>query len=114
MLMFEPSTSVSRNRHFNHMTNMLLMINCLYRQPYGDIETTIDAINKMSINKISSVFLCGDFNANHLNSHRHKGSNGFAESLLSLGLFPCINRPSRIASHSATLITFLLTVLNLN
>ena len=89
--------------------NKPIIISCLYRQPNGDIETTIDVINKMSMNKQSDIFLCGDFNINLLNSHRHKGSKGFTESLLILGLFPCINRLSRITSHSATLIDNIFT-----
>ena len=48
------------------------------------------------------MFLVGDFNINLLNSHKHKGSNDFTESFFSLGLFPCVNGPSRITSHSAT------------
>ena len=67
------------------------IISCLYRQPNGDIETTIDVINKMFMNKQSNIFLCGDFNMNLFNSHKHKGSNDFTELLLSLSLFTCIN-----------------------
>ena len=71
-----------------------IIISCLYRQPIWDIETTINVTNKMFINKQSNIFLCGDFNINLLNSHKHKGSKDFTESLLSLGLSPFINRPS--------------------
>ena len=56
-----------------------IVISCLHRQPNGDIETTIDVINKMFMNKQSNIFLCGDFNINLLNSHQHKGSKHFTE-----------------------------------
>ena len=61
------------------------------------------------MNKQSNIFLCGDFNINLLNSHKHKGSKDLTQSLLSLSLFPCINRPSQITSHSATLIDNIFT-----
>ena len=36
---------------FLYHTKKPMIISCLYRQPNGDIETTIDVINKMIINK---------------------------------------------------------------
>ena len=86
-----------------------IIISCLHRPPNGDIQTTIDVINNIYMNKQSNIFQCGDFNINLLNSHKHKGSKDFTESLLSLGLFPCIIRPSQITSHSATLIDNIFT-----
>ena len=71
-----------------------MIISCLYGQTNGDMETTIDVINKIFMNRQSNIILCSNFNINLLNSHKHKGSQDFTESLLSLGLFPCISRPS--------------------
>ena len=55
------------------------------------------------------MYLCGDFNINLLNSESHNGTKDFIEMLYSLGLYPLIDRPSRITSNSATLIDNIFT-----
>ena len=55
------------------------------------------------------IFLCGDFNINLLNQDMHKGTNDFIDQLYSLGLYPLIDRPSRITTSSATLIDNIFT-----
>ena len=39
----------------------------------------------------------------------HKGTNDFIDQLFSLGLYPLIDRPSRITTSSATLIDTIFT-----
>ena len=47
------------------MSHEISMVNsCLHRQPSRYIETTIDVLTKISMNKQSNIFLCGDFNIN--------------------------------------------------
>ena len=51
-----------------------------------------------------SVFLLGDFNVDLLNYHEHNQTNEFLDSLASNSFAPFILRPTRISSHSNTLI----------
>ena len=51
-----------------------------------------------------SVFLLGDFNVNLLNYNEHNQTNQFLDSLPSNSFIPLILQPTRITSHSNTLI----------
>lgn len=55
------------------------------------------------------MFICGDFNIDLLNPNNHKMTEDFINTVFSLGLYPQITRPSRITSHSATLIDNIFT-----
>ena len=50
------------------------------------------------------VFLLGDFNINILNYNDHQPKNDFLDSLASNSFIPYILHPTRITSHSKTLI----------
>ena len=50
------------------------------------------------------VFLLGDFNINLLNYNDHHPTNDFLDSLASNSFIPYILHPTRITSHSKTLI----------
>ena len=50
------------------------------------------------------VFLLGDFNVNLLNYCEHNQTNEFLDSLVSNSFIPLISQPTRITSHSNTLI----------
>ena len=50
------------------------------------------------------VFLLGDFNVNLLNYNEHNQTNEFLDSLASNSFIPLILQPTRITSHSNTLI----------
>ena len=50
------------------------------------------------------VFFLGDFNINLLNYNDHQPTNDFLHSLSSNSLFPYVLHPTRITSHSKTLI----------
>ena len=50
------------------------------------------------------VFLYGDFNINLLNYNDHQPTNDFLDSLASNSFIPHILHPTRITSHSKTLI----------
>lgn len=63
----------------------------------------------MCRNKKSDIYLCGDFNVYLLNYGSETGTRNFVDSLFSLGLFPFIDRPSRITDHSASLIDNIFT-----
>ena len=51
-----------------------------------------------------SIFLLGDFNVNLLNYNEHNETNEFLDSLASNSFIPLILQPTRITSHSNTLI----------
>ena len=50
------------------------------------------------------IFLLGDFNVNLLNYDEHNQTNEFLDSLASNSFLPLILQPTRITSHSNTLI----------
>ena len=51
-----------------------------------------------------SIFLLGDFNVNILNYNEHNQTNEFLDSLASDSFIPLILQPTRITSHSNTLV----------
>ena len=51
-----------------------------------------------------SNFLLGDFNVNLLNYNEHNETNKFLDSLASNSFIPLVLQPTRITSHSNTLI----------
>ena len=51
-----------------------------------------------------SIILLGDFNVNLLNYNYHNPTNEFLDSLASNSFIPLILQPTRITSHSNTLI----------
>ena len=60
-----------------------------------------------------SVFLLGDFNINLMNYNVHNPTNAFLDSLASNSFLPYILQPTRISSHSKTLIDNIFTNINL-
>ena len=51
-----------------------------------------------------SIFLLGDFNVNLLNYNEHNQTSEFLHSLAPNSFIPLILKPTRITSHSNTLI----------
>ena len=85
--------------------NKNVIISCIYRAPGSSIEAFKDWIGDMfSKTNQKVVFICGDFNIDLLNPNKHKMTNEFINTMYSMSLYPKITRPSRITSHSATLI----------
>ena len=77
-----------------------------YRQPGSNIENFNETIVRVFDNYCHSkmCYLCGDLNIDLLKYEKHKGTRDFLNALFSLGMFPLIDRPSRITEYSATLI----------
>ena len=73
---------------------------------YVFIDMFIDTLNTIfSDSKYnSSLFVCGDFNIDLLKNYEHVGSTTFIDAMYSIGLYPLIDKPSRITQYSATLI----------
>ena len=57
----------------------------------------------------SSLFVCGDFNIDLLKNGEHVGTTKFIDAMYSIGLYPLIDKPSRITQYSATLIDNIFT-----
>ena len=72
-----------------------------------------DFNSKQSSSEVSkeqkSVLLLGDFNINLLNYNVHSPTNEFLDSLASNSFLPYILQPTRITSHSKTLIDNIFT-----
>lgn len=83
------------------------VIGVIYRPPRSVLNKFNDYIDKtLSILKNSnkSVHIMGDFNINLLNIDSCNLTRDFFETMLSYSLCSSIFRPTRITSHSATLI----------
>ena len=82
----------------------------IYRPPGSDLSKlkllAILEILKWDkvLSKASELQLLGDFNVNLLNHSTHSGTSIFLDFLLSKGLLPLINLPTRITQNSSTLI----------
>ena len=67
-------------------------------------------MEKLFRNKQRNIYLFGDFNINLLNYSSNNQVNTFLDYIYSFGLFPLITKPTRITSHSATLIDNIHTI----
>ena len=79
---------------------------CIYRAPNTNLDMLSDFMyNTIFRNKRNkTIYVCGDFNVDLLQYDKHRDTNNFIDQLYSLGLHPPITRPTRITSHSNTLI----------
>ena len=85
-----------------------IIVGVIYRHRSMDLaDFDCNYLNKLFENtskEQKSIFSLGDFNVNLLNYNEHNETNGFVESLASNSLLPLILQPTRITSHSNTLI----------
>ena len=85
-----------------------IVVRVIYRNPSMDLsDFNCNYLNKLLENiskEQKSVFLLGDFNVNLLNYNEHNQTNEFLDSLASNSFIPLILQPTRITSHSNTLI----------
>ena len=91
-----------------NLKKSIIIIDCIYKQPsMGFNDFNINYLNNL-LNKVpkeqKSVFLLGDFNANLLNYNNHNLTNEFLDSLTSNSFSPYVLQPTRLTSHSKTLI----------
>ena len=90
--------------------NKNVIISCIYRAPGSSIELFKDWIEaSFSMMSQKVTFICGDFNIDLLNPNKNKMTDEFLNTMYSLSLYPKITRPSRITSHSSTLIDNIFT-----
>ena len=87
-----------------------VIIACIYRKPGAKIDEFTNKMEEMFGNfKNKILYVCGDFNINLLKEDMHVQTRQFLDTMFSMGLFPLITKPSRIMSHSATLIDNIFT-----
>ena len=85
-----------------------LIVGSLYRPPNTDVKeflsdySTLTRLIKNTKNKSCIIGL--DHNLDLLKHHLHPNTQLFMEQLMEYNQFPCITRPTRITTTSATLI----------
>ena len=86
----------------------IIIVGVICRHPSMDLaDFNCNHLNKLLENTSKgqkSTFLLGDFNVNLLNYNEHNETNEFLASLASNSFIPLILQPTRIISHSNTLI----------
>ena len=58
---------------------------------------------------MKTIFVCGDLNIVLLKHESHKSTRNFLDMMYSLGMYPLIDKPTRITDFSATLIDNIFT-----
>ena len=89
-----------------------ILLGCIYRPPEGSIPKCLEELEILfeklrNENKI--IYIGGDFNINLLNYPNDGNVSQFIELFLSLGLYPTINRPTRVSNSTNTLIDCIFT-----
>ena len=73
-------------------------VSCLYRTPGSNTnyfsEILYDLYSELSVSKM--IFICGDFNLDILKHNSDHAAKHFLDTMYSLGVYPLIDRPSRI------------------
>ena len=84
------------------------IIGCIYRHPTMDIDEFNSRHLNMALNKIANenknIFLTGDFNIDLMKTGEDSHVDNFFEIITSNLLVPHITIPTRVTSHSKTLI----------
>ena len=93
--------------------NKKMLVGCFYRH-HGSIkefidEFFIDILNKIHRESNKSCVIMGDFNIDLLQTDNDDLSGIFFDTLSSFGFRPLILQPTRVTSHSATLIDNIFT-----
>ena len=85
-----------------------VVVGCLYRHPSMNLDEFNDNFLNPLLEKLANenktVFLMGDFNVDLLKYEQHSATNEFLDSLSSYMFLPYILLPTRITSHSKTII----------
>ena len=90
-----------------------IIVGTIYKHPSMNLTDFNSNYLNSLLEKISkeqkSVFLLGDFNNNLMNCNVHNPTNEFLDSLASNSFLPYILQPTRMTSHSKTLIDNIFT-----
>ena len=86
------------------------MVKKRYRAPNTDLSMLCEFLTNILRNvRKNTVYMCGDFKVDLLQFDKHGGTNDFIDQIYTLELHPLITRPTRITSHSKTLIDNIFT-----
>src|SRR5271170_2289145 len=91
--------------------SVTVSVGCIYRAPRLNYFTFCDSLNEyiLSLKKVGSIILCGDWNLDYLQLHKH---HQFFYTLVEHSLRSCITSGTRITDHSCTSIDGLFTSLS--
>ena len=93
-----------------------LIVGCIYRPHSADLYEFNNVLTNIFRNNYfignKGIFVLGDFNINLLQFESHVPTANFLNSMLSFGLIPAINKPTRITNTSKTLIDNIFTNCN--
>jgi hypothetical protein len=82
-----------------------IIIGSVYRAPTTDYSIFYEHIERIIISQRDKTFyLCGDFNIDLLKISNNKSVSNFLDLMYSNGLYPLINKPTRITAHSKSII----------
>merc|ERR1739838_322599 len=85
-------------------------VGVIYRPPDSNMAQFTNKLN-LVLDKLKDkrCYLMGDFNLDLIKSDHHEATANFVSDMSSAGLHPLISLPTRITSHSATLIEYIFT-----
>ena len=87
-----------------------IIVSCIYRPPRGDLHKCLNEIKTFICkNQEKPLFFVGDLNINSLDYLINTNVCDFFNLIFQNGIFPLINRPTRITKSSATIIDHVLT-----
>ena len=88
-----------------------VVVSCIYRIPGSPIDTFCETLelNLSDVKSIKTIFVYGDFNIDLLKHEIHNNTKQFLDTMYSLGLYPLIDKPTRITDNSTTLIDNIFT-----
>ncbi len=87
-----------------------VIVSCIYRTPGSDIHIYTDFVEQiLNFVKNKTVYIIGDTNVDLLNCESHKAAKDFLDMMYTYGVYPQINKPTRITSFSTTLIDNIFT-----
>ena len=89
-----------------------IIVGCTYRHPSSNLDYFISQLENLvsPLNQSKhQVFILGDMNIDCLRVGTHSKTEDYLDMLYSSNLLPVITKPTRITSHTATLIDHIYT-----
>ena len=88
-----------------------IIVTCVHRTRGSSIAAFSEQIQLLlqKVKNNKTVFLCGDMNVDLLKLGSDTNMTHYVHTMFSLGLYPHIDKPTRITAYSATLIDNMFT-----
>ena len=89
-----------------------IIVGCIYRHPSSNLDSFISQFENLirSLNQSKhQIFILGDMNIDFLKVGSHSKTEDYLDMLYSSNLLPVITKPTRITSHTSTLIDHIYT-----